>query len=415
MIVKGKRIMLLGMISFSVFVMALWLTPSSMGQTKVVKIGNILPLSGGSATGGIESRGARELAVEEINSAGGVKSLGGAKFEMVYADSEGKPEKGVAEAERLINTEKVVLLEGCWNSAVTYPTTAVAERYGIPMIVSTSVADKITEAGFKTVFRITAKSSWWSRDQFVFLRDMQKEFNVKLNTLGLVHENGDWGMGCAAKWKELAASDGYQVVLDEPYPDTATDLSPVVQKIRRAQPDVLLLASNAADAILLTNTMADYKVKPKAIVTSSGGHTDPSFMATTGKNCRYYFDVTEFEPDINIPGAKKANAIYRTKFGRDLNSDAFDSYLAMYVIKDVLERAASVEPAKILKALRETNYGGPGTILDFDKVQFGPDGQNKNAHLLVVQNDDLGKGMERITVWPKTARRTGYKPVFPMP
>ena len=115
---------------------------------EVVRIGNIIPLSGPSASVGQQGRNAREMAVEEINAAGGIKSLGGAKLEMLYADSESKPEKGVAEAERMINTEKVHLLTGCWNSAVTYPTTAVAERYGIPFVVPVSVADKITEQGF---------------------------------------------------------------------------------------------------------------------------------------------------------------------------------------------------------------------------------------------------------------------------
>ncbi|MEN8758238.1 MAG: ABC transporter substrate-binding protein, partial [Desulfobacterales bacterium] len=118
---------------------------------EVVRIGNIIPLSGPSASVGEQGRNAREMAVEEINAAGGIKSLGGAKLEMLYADSESKPEKGVSEAERMINTEKVHILTGCWNSAVTYPTTAVAERYGIPFVVPVSVADKITEQGFKTV------------------------------------------------------------------------------------------------------------------------------------------------------------------------------------------------------------------------------------------------------------------------
>src|SRR5512139_2652273 len=150
---------------------------------KVVKIGNIEPLSGPSASVGQQGKCARDLAVEEINAAGGIKSLGGAKIEMVYADSESKPEKGVAEAERLINTEKVNVLTGCWNSSVTYPTTAVAERYGIPFIVPVSVADKITEQGFKTVFRIAAKDGWWVRDQFAFLKDMQAEFGTKVEKL----------------------------------------------------------------------------------------------------------------------------------------------------------------------------------------------------------------------------------------
>ena len=101
-------------------------------QAATVRIGNIEPMSGPSATLGQQGKAAREMALEEINAAGGIKSLGGMKLELIYADSESKPEKGVAEAERLINTEKVHVLTGCWNSAVTYPTTAVAERYGIP-------------------------------------------------------------------------------------------------------------------------------------------------------------------------------------------------------------------------------------------------------------------------------------------
>lgn len=382
----------------------------------VVKIGNIEPLSGPSASVGLQGKQAREMAVEEINAAGGIKSLGGAKLELIYADSESKPEKGVAEAERLINTEKVHILTGCWNSAVTYPTTAVAERYGIPFVVPVSVADKITEQGFKTVFRIAAKDSWWTRDQFAFLKDMEAEFGTKVKKLAFVYENGDWGKGFAGQWKELAKAGGYEVVLDEPYPSTATDLSPVVQKIKRAQPDVLLLVSNAADAILLTNTLAEYKVNLKAIIASGGGHADPSFLKATAGNARYMFDIVEWETDVNKPGAKAANDKFKAKYGQNLTGEAVDAYLAMYVIKDVLERAASLEPGKLLEALRATKLtGGPGMIVGYDAVEFDATGQNKHASLVIVQVNDLGQGLERISIWPKNARRAGYQPVFPVP
>lgn len=382
----------------------------------VVKVGNIIPLSGPSATVGQQGKQAREMAVEEINAAGGIKSLGGAKLEMVYADSESKPEKGVSEAERLINTEKVNVLTGCWNSAVTYPTTAVAERYGIPFIVPVSVADKITEQGFKTVFRIAAKDSWWTRDQFAFLKDMRDEFGTKVKRLAFVYENGDWGKGFAGQWKELAKQAGYEVVLDEPYPSTATDLSPVVQKIRRSRPDVLMLVSNAADAILLTNTLAEYKVKPKAIIASGGGHADPSFLKTTGNNARYVFDIVEWETDVNKSGAKEANAKYKEKYGQNLTGEAVDAYVAMYVLKDALERAGSLESEKIRDALAATNLKeSPGMIVGYDAVEFDKTGQNKHASLVIVQINDAGKGLERITVWPKSARRADYTPVFPMP
>ena len=405
---------------FIVFFMAVALaftvTMPVQAAEKVVRIGNIIPLSGPSASVGQQGKNAREMAVEEINAAGGIKSLGGAKLQMLYADSESKPEKGVAEAERLINTEKVNVLTGCWNSAVTYPTTAVAERYGIPFIVPVSVADKITEQGFKTVFRIAAKDSWWTRDQFAFLKDMEKEFNTPVKRLAFVYENGDWGKGFAEQWNKLAKAGGYQVVLDEPYPSTATDLSPVVQKIRRARPDVLMLVSNAADAILLTNTLAEYRVKLKAVITSGGGHADPSFLKATGKNARYLFDIVEWETDVNKPGAKEANAKYKAKYGENLTGEAVDAYLATYVLADALERAGSLDPAKIRDALAATNYrSGPGMIVGYDAVAFDSTGQNKNASLVMVQINDLGKGLERITVWPKNARRAGYTPVFPMP
>jgi branched-chain amino acid transport system substrate-binding protein len=385
-----------------------------LAQANTVKIGNIEPMSGPSATLGQQGKAAREMAVEEINAAGGIKSLGGMKLELIYADSESKPEKGVAEAERLINTEKVHVLTGCWNSAVTYPTTAVAERYGIPFIVPVSVADKITEQGFKNVFRIAAKDSWWTRDQFSFLKDMQDEFGTKVEKLAFVYENGDWGKDFATQWKKLAEENGYTVVLDEPYPSTATDLSPVVQKIRRANPDVLMLVSNAADAILLTNTIAEYKVKLKAIVASGGGHADPSFMKAVGKNAENLFDIVEWETDVNKPGAKEANDKFKAKNGYNLTGEAVDAYLAMYVLKDALERAGSLEPAKIREALAATNLtDGPGMIVGYDAVKFDASGQNENASPVIVQVADLGQGLERVTIWPKNARRAGYTPVFP--
>lgn len=415
---KKKSFFWAGMGTALVF--ALFLTAGiislAFADDAVVRVGNIEPLSGPSASVGQQGKNAREMAVEEINAAGGIKSLGGAKLALFFADSESKPEKGVAEAERLINSEKVNVLTGCWNSAVTYPTTAVAERYGVPFIVPVSVSDKITEQGFKNVFRIAAKDSWWTRDQFSFLKDMEKEFGTSVKKLAFVYENGDWGKGFAGQWEKLAKEAGYEVVLNEPYPSTATDLSPVVQKIRRSNADVLMLVSNAADAILLTNTIAEYKVKLKAIITSGGGHADPAFIKAVGKNARYVFDIVEWETDVNKPGAKETNAKYKAKYGVNLTGEAVDAYLAMYLIKDALERAGSLDPAKIREALANTKLtNGPGMIVGYDAVKFDATGQNANASLVMAQINDIGNGLERITCWPMSARRAGYKPVFPQP
>lgn len=381
-----------------------------------VKVGNILPLSGPSAAVGQQGKQAREMAVQEINAAGGIKSLGGAKLEMLYADSKSDPNVGVTEAERFINTEKVNVLTGCWNSGVTYPASAVAERYGIPFIVPVSVRDTITERGFKNVFRIAAKDSWWARDQFAFLKDMSKEFGTELKTVAMVYENGDWGTGLAAQWKKLVDKSGYKIVLDEPYPSSATDLTPVVNKIRRARPDVLLLVSNAADAVLLTNTMSDYRVRPKVILGTGGGHADPTFLSGTKENAQYLFDIVEWETDVNKPGVKETNAKYKAEYGTNLTGEAVDAYVAVYVLADALERAGSTDPDKLRKALAETDLKtGSAAIVSYESIEFDETGQNKHASPVIVQINDIGQGLERITIWPKSARRAGYTPVFPIP
>ncbi len=392
---------------------ALFAAPA-LAADKTVKIGNVEPLSGPSASVGVQGKQAREMAIEEINAAGGIKSLGGAKLELVYADSKSDPTVGVTETERLINTEKVNLMTGCWNSAVTYPATQVAERYGIPFVVPVAVRDTITERGFKNVFRIAAKDSWWVRDQFRFLKDMQEETGVKLQKIAFVFENGDWGTGFAEKWRELAKKDGYEVVLDEPYPSTATDLTPVVTKLKAAKPDIVMLVSNAADAILLTNTMAEMQVKPKVVLASGGGHADPKFLENTDTNALGIFDEVEWNTDVNKPAAKPANEKFKKKYGYDMTGESVDAYVAMYVVADALERAASTDPAKIRDALAATNLTtGPGMIVSYDGVQFDETGQNKNAGIVIVQVANVDGKPERVTVWPKAARRAGYVPTFP--
>jgi len=418
-----KRTFRLTKLSIMVFALACSLvfvsgTSVMAAGAKEIKIGNLLPLSGPSASVGIQNQWAIELATEKINKAGGIKALGGAKLVNIFTDSKGDPNVGATAAEQLINTDKVVLISGAWNSAVTKPSTQVAERYGIPYVVPVSVNDAITERGFKYTFRLAAKDSWWARDQFRFLDDMKKATKTELKTIAFVYENGDWGSGMKEQWTKLAAQFGYQIVLDEPYPSTASDLTPVVMKIKAAKPDVLLLTSNAADAILLTNTMATYKVKAKAIIGTGGGHADPSFRQTTGKNCENMFDVVEWETDLNRPQIPALNQEFKALHKFDLAGESVDAFASVYVIADALERAKSTDPKKLRDALAATNLCvGKGKlgidILSYDCVTFDQTGQNKNAGIVLVQFRDVNGTMERVTVWP--VARKGIKPIFPMP
>ena len=151
--------------------MSIALAGAASAQDKTVKIGAIFPLSGNAASAGVHGKAAIETAVEIINSGNpalgnlpltknaGLKGLGNAKVEVVFADNQGSPAVGQNQALRLITEEKVVALTGAYQSGVTLTASAIAEKYGIPFVNGESVAANLTERGFKWFFRVTPVAS----------------------------------------------------------------------------------------------------------------------------------------------------------------------------------------------------------------------------------------------------------------
>ncbi|PIK73091.1 ABC transporter substrate-binding protein, partial [Methylobacterium frigidaeris] len=160
----SRRVALRGALALSAAAFATTAQVQAQSQTEI-SVGWVLPLSGGSAAIGQQARTGVQIAVDQINAAGGIKALNGAKLKLVFADSQSKPDIGVSETERLIQRENVAVMSGAFNSAVTFPATEVAERYKTPWIVMGAVKDEITERNFKYVFRINNKATYDAREQ----------------------------------------------------------------------------------------------------------------------------------------------------------------------------------------------------------------------------------------------------------
>jgi len=383
-------------------------------ETKVeeVKIGVLLPLSGPVAPIGVTSQRGHELAVEEINAAGGIKSLGGAKLKLIFADSRGDAMIGMSEAERLIKNEGVSVIAGAYQSAVTFPSTQVAEQYKVPYVVPSATKDEITQRGFKYVFRTCPPMAWYTRLQVQFAKEMGEKTGHIPKRVALVYENTDWGQSAGNNWKNDVPAAGMEIVLDAPYPATSSDLTPVVLQIKQADPDLILLTSYTADAILLTNAIAQMNVNSFGMIGGGGGHADPEYMQNTGENCEYHFDLCEWAPDLGKPGVKETNEKFKAKYGVDLNGESANCYAATYVIADALERAASTDPEKIREALSQTKItSGPAMIMPHEAIEFDESGQNIHAKLIMIQIRD-GK---RVTVWPFSAKNVDYDAVWPVP
>ncbi len=418
MLLRGKYTKIIGLILVTAMMMCFVVGCSgseSGSDVEVIKIGNILPLSGSAAPLGKIGQEARDMAIEEINAAGGIKSMNGAQIEMLYADSKGDPATGVSEAERLITHEEVALITGCYQSGVAMPSTEVAERYGIPYIVPVPSEDQITERGFKYVFRVAEKTSWRNRDQVTFVKEMAEKFDTPIKTVALIYENTSWGQGAVRAWEKYIPEAGLEIVLKEPYPSNSSDLTPVVLKCKNLNPDIIMLVSYVSDAALLTNTFAEHKVMPKAFVGTSGGFADPAYFELTGDNCEYYFDISTWEPDVNRPFSQEVNQKFTEKYGYAMNAEAVKAYASMYIIADALERAGSTDPEALRQAFAETNITEGPTQMYASEIVFDETGQMVNAPLVISQMRKIDGKMERVSVWPEAEARPGMEIVWPYP
>lgn len=215
-----------------------------LAQQNVIKIGALYPLTGNLAATGMDCKRGVDLAVEIINgkynlnlplaNAEGIPNLGGAKIEVIYADTKGDPKNGLAEAERLITEEKVVALIGAYQSAVTKTASQAAERLKIPFVCSDSSSPTLTERGFKYFFRVSPHDGTMARNQFEFLQDLETQKGVKVKSVALIYENTEFGSNVAKMERNYAKEFGYDVVADIAYPANATDVTSEVGKIGRA-------------------------------------------------------------------------------------------------------------------------------------------------------------------------------------
>lgn len=156
----------------------------SQSQPKEIKIGLLYCMSGPLASIARLCVNGHELALEEINAKGGIKSLGGAKLKFVIGDTESKPEVAMSVAEKLITKDNVTALLGPYSSGIAFPSTQISEKYKCPNIVSGPVADQITERGFKHIFRTVYKATDNTRTALDFIKWLSEKTKVKPKTAG---------------------------------------------------------------------------------------------------------------------------------------------------------------------------------------------------------------------------------------
>ena len=306
-------------------------TPAA-ADSKTVKIGIVLPLTGSSAEMGKLSKNGIELAINTINAQGGIKSLGGAKLAPIYADSAGKPETGVTEIERLIIKDKVNALLGPYNSNVAAPTAEVAEKYSMPYMLTNAVADGILQKGYKYVWRSNQSSSGNAIDLIGFLSDVGKKTGKPVKSIALVYESTDWGSSSAEALKKSAKEAGIEVVAAMDYPANTADMTSIIVKLKSVNPEVVIPMSYLNDALLFTRTAAEMKLN-SAILAGGGGFSAPAFVEKAGKSADYVMTLSGWDPDIlgsKSEASKKLNSEYKAKYGSDFSEYSANAWMSSH-------------------------------------------------------------------------------------
>jgi branched-chain amino acid transport system substrate-binding protein len=374
--------------------------PGCQGKTPVgpaeeVKVGILFPLTGDLADKGRDSVSAVQLAIDEINASGGIRSLGGAKLKIVLGDTKGNPDQGIKETERLIQQEKCLAVIGTYQSSVTKMATQVAERLGTPFIVSISIADVITERGFRYTFRVQPKAQFYARDQVLFLKDLGKLAGHPVRRVALLHEQTDFGTATALAQKAALREQGLELVAEVSYKaEGVTSLDREVTRILTAKPDAILEVTYLKDSLLIRRALAKAGSKIPLIDTA-GGTVSPEYIQTLGPLADGTLTVAEYSK--YAAGGQDLNDRFRKRFGVDITGDSAHAYQAVLILKDALERAEARDKKKLRDSLAKTDLRrGPQMILPAEQLRFDARGQNEFARLYVVQ---IQKG-ELVPVWP---------------
>ncbi|MBB4910485.1 ABC transporter substrate-binding protein [Actinophytocola algeriensis] len=374
-----------------------------------IKIGAPLPLSGPNAPLGKDALQGAELAADILNDGlpglklplandKGVPNLDHAKFTIVPADTQGKPENGASAVNHLVNDEEVHVLAGALESGVTKTAAQQAERLQVPFVTSISSSPALTQQGLKWFFR-TGPTDVTYAQSFFGLLDEQKKKDVPADRIALLYMNNTFGTDAAKVAKSLAESNNKQIVADVPFDPAATDLTSQLQNVRAAEPDTVFVVAYPPTATLFINATEQLDYVPPAVMAFGAGFIDAGFIESAGDGLEGMSRRVAWSEDLGNrnPAAKIVADEYQKRYDAPLTENSARVFTTMMALAQAVNNARSVDPDQIRAALTALDIPGRDTIMPWDGIKFDDQHQNTGARAVVEQRLD---GVWKV-VYPK--------------
>ncbi len=389
-------------------------------QPKTIKIGAVHPVTGALAEIGQACRLGAQMAVDAVNAAGGIKSMGGARLELILADTENKPDVARAEAERVINAGAQIIT-GAFHSGQTAAMVPVAQQKRVPFLIDISAADPITlnvaesvkkgDQKVQYVYRNFPTTRIFGLRAVQFMTEVFREAKVSPKRVVLMYTNDLFGQTQARQFQAAVKekNPGFEIVEAIPYPENATDLSTEVSRVKALKPDILAPVTRATTAILMLQELAKQRVELMGIISpGTPGLYEAGQIAQLKELIEYVMDCVPW-PNYKNPRTQKVAEEYAKRSGgKNFDTNSGYSYEAILVMADVLERAKSTDPDAIVDAIKKTNLKDP-LMVSGGPIVFNEVGDNPNASTAMVQI----LGQKPVVVWPKDA--AAQKFVLPRP
>lgn len=360
--------------------------------TETINIGAILPLTGATAQNGANSLRGIELAIQQINEAGGIQSMDGAQLELSTADATSDPARAASAATQfLAQGDPPLAIVGAYASGLTETVARVTERAEVPLL-STSFSDTLTQQGYQFFYQLPAAASQMGTAQMRYATEIAEANGEPIERAAIVYANNAYGESQAAALEEQAAELGIEVVLFEGYSPEITDANPVVAKIRASNPDAIFSIAYVSDGVLLTRAL-NSAGNTVPVFGGTGGYITPDFVNALGANVDGLFSVTTSNPDQY----GDIGEAYLEEYGEFMPQEAHDNAAAVFVIAQALEENPTTDSVELAQYLHEGQFdmgaagSMPGGVVEFDET-----GVNINAEPLMVQWQD----QQLVGVWP---------------
>lgn len=364
------------------------------GSADAIRVGVITSLTGPEARFGQAQKYGYQMALDEIEPRGVL----GKKLELIYQDDTSKPEVASLTVEKLADRPDIVALMGAYSSSATFPASAVANRYGIPMLCPSATTDEITRQGYEWVFRVCASASDYGKTLVEFLTQV-----AAAHKLAVVYENTQFGSSVARAALEQAPRAGIEIVAYEAYDQGGTDFTPLLTRVKSAEPDAVLFVSYLADATLLMRQSKEIDLNPKVFTAGGAGFSLPDFLKGAGDTAEYTISVTQWTPDAKWTGSREWADKFRARFNYEPSYHSVQAYMSLMILADAIERAGSTERVSVRDAIKTSALDSV-----FGPIHFNEVGQNE--HQVAITQVLNGRF---VTIWPSTAAMR--PPVLPTP